>query len=255
MPNDPPASFLNAIPEEQDEPFLPGKGEMDRATRTRLQHVRRAYKAMITCIDTQIGSIMEKLDREGLLDSTIVVFTSDHGEMLGDHNRMSKMQPWRESVIVPTAIRHPEHLGGRTCHAPIEITDLTATILDCAGLNPQTALARNWPAFHNRVPCRSLAPIIRGDADSIRDYAFSECQGDWQMIETESWKYICYLNKTPTDSVREELYDLVKDPHEQANLADNECHRHILDQLRTYRIRTIDATPPAQTSWVPNNDI
>ena len=254
-PYDPPASFLNAIPEEQDEPFLPGEGEMDRATRTRLQHVRRAYKAMITCIDTQIGSIMEKLDREGLLDSTIVVFTSDHGEMLGDHNRMSKMQPWRESVIVPTAIRHPEHLGGRTCHAPIEITDLTATILDCAGLNPQTALARNWPAFHNRVPCRSLAPIIRGDADSIRDYAFSECQGDWQMIETESWKYICYLNKTPTYSVREELYDLVKDPHKQANLADNECHRHILDQLRTYRIRTIDATPPAQTSWVPNNDI
>ena len=250
-PYDPPASSLNAIPADDNEPFLPGEDEMDSATRARLRRVRRAYKAMIMCVDTQIGEVIDKLDREGLLDETIVVFTSDHGEMLGDHNRMSKMQPWRESVIVPTAIRHPDHLLGRTCHAPIEITDLTASILDFAGLNPQRALARNWPAFHNRVPCRSLAPIICGDADSIRDYAFSECRGEWQMIQTARWKYIRYLNQSPTASAREELYDLVADPHEQENLIDNRRHLDILDDLRSCRTRTIDATPPAQTSWVP----
>jgi arylsulfatase len=253
-PYDPPVSFLDAVPDDEEEAFLPGEGEMDSQTRARLRGVRRAYKAMIACIDAQVGLIMDKLEQEGLLDSTVILFTADHGEMLGDHNRMSKMQPWRESVVVPTAIRHPEYLVAQTCDSPIEITDLTATILDIAGLDPQQALSKPWPAFHDRVPCRSLMPIVRGETGSIRNYAFSECQGGWQMVQNERWKYIRYLARSPEGAFSEELYDLFTDRHEQRNLVNDPSNAEIRKELEEYRMRVLDCTPPAQTGWAPYPD-
>ena len=250
-PYDPPSSFLNAIPKDDATEYIPGQEVMDPQTRERLNRVRRAYKGMIGCIDRQVGLILDKLEQEGLLDSTVILFTSDHGEMLGDHNRMSKMQPWRQSVVVPTAIRHPAYLSARTCHSPIEITDLTATILDIAGENPQQALSKPWPSFHDRVPCRSLMPIIRGDVKKIRTYAFSECNGVWQMVQTDRWKYICYLNQTLDGMIREELYDLLEDPQEQENLINDQGCARICAKLREERVRIVDATPPAQTGWAP----
>jgi choline-sulfatase len=250
-PYDPPATFLDAAPADDETAFLPGAGELDEQTRTRLRAVRRAYRAMISCIDAQVGLVLDALEREGLLDSTVILFTSDHGEMLGDHNRMSKMQPWRESVVVPTAIRHPAYLDQRTCRSLIEITDLTATMLDIAGQDPQTALSKPWPAFHDRVPCRSLMPIVRGEADTIRRYAFSECMGVWQMVQTEDWKYVRYLNQSPEASAGEELYHLAADPGEQQDLSAEVAHAAILAELREQRDRILDASPPAQTGWAP----
>jgi arylsulfatase len=250
-PYDPPTSFLNGIADIDDEELLPGESEMDSQTRARLRGVRRAYKAMIACIDVQVGRILDKLEHEGILDSTIILFTSDHGEMLGDHNRMSKMQPWRESVIVPTAIRHPEHLDARTCSSPIEITDLTATILDLAGLDPQLALSKPWPAFHDRIPCRSLMPIVSREVERIRDYAFSECSGDWQMVQSEQWKYVRYLNQSSEDITTERLYNLADDPHEQRNVIIESAYAAVREELREYRTRILDSTPPAQTGWAP----
>jgi choline-sulfatase len=253
QPYDPPASFLDAAAEEGDIEYIPGETEMAPETRERLREVRRAYKAMIMCIDQQVGLILDKLEHEGLLDSTVIVFTSDHGEMLGDHNCMAKMLPWRESVVVPAAIRHPEHLLAQTCDSPIEITDLTATILDVAGLAPQQALSKPWPAFHDRVPCRSLMPILRGQTESIRDYVFSECAGNWQMVQNRQWKYIRHLNRSPEADFREELYNLENDPQERRNVIGESAWRAVLDELRAPRIQLMDATPPAQTGWASYN--
>jgi arylsulfatase len=253
-PYDPPASFLNAVPINDAAEYIPGEAALDSETRERLRGVRRAYKAMIACIDAQVGLILDKLRHEELLDSTVILFTSDHGEMLGDHNRMSKMQPWRQSVVVPTAIRHPDYLSAQICDAPIEITDLTATILEIGGLNPQQALSKPWPAFHDRIPCRSLMPVVRGEAESIRDYAFSECKADWQMVQTKRWKYIRYLNQTPDGANREELYDLREDTDEQKNRVNDGSCTEILNELREERMRIIDSTPPAQTGWAPYRD-
>lgn len=250
-PYDPPASYLDAVPPDDTDDFLAGDVPMKPQTQERLFRVRRAYKAMIAVIDKQVGVICDRLDSEGLLESTVILFTSDHGEMLGDHNRMSKMQPWRQSVVVPAAIRHPDYLAGTTCHAPIEITDLTATILDIAGLDPTQVLAKPWPAFHNRVPCRSLMPLVRGEVERIRDVAFSECNGNWQIVQSERWKYVRYLNQSPSGDIREELYDLLNDPNEQKNLVDEPGCAEVCEQLREKRVRIVDATPPAQTSWAP----
>lgn len=252
-PYDPPASYLEDVPLEEIDDFLPGDEgpPMSVALKARLYRVRRAYRAMIGVVDKQIGAIFDKLEREGLLNSTVLLFTSDHGEMLGDRHRMSKMQPWRQSVVVPTAIRHPEHLAGRRCDSPVEITDLTATVLDIAGLDPAQALGKRWPAFHNRVPCRSLMPLVRGEAESIRDVAFSECNGLWQLLQSDRWKYIRSLSQTPGGDFSEALYDLRDDPGEQRNRIGDSACAGLRANFRERLSKLLDATQPAQTGWAP----
>jgi choline-sulfatase len=250
-PYDPPASYIDRFPAEPEVDYIAGDTQMSAATRERLIGVRRAYKAMIAVIDDQIGRILDKLEEDGLADSTVILFTCDHGEMLGDRNRMSKGQPWEQSAVVPTAIRHPDCPAGTRCATPVELTDLTATMLDIAGVDPQEALSKPWPGFHATVPCRSLMPIVRGEAERIRDVAFSECGGDWQMLKGDRWKYVRYLNTEIDGAPCEELYDLATDPNELNNrIADPDC-AEIAGALRERRCRIIDATPAAQTGWAP----
>ncbi len=248
-PYDPPASFLETIAPDSADDFIAAGDPMDETLKERMCRVRRAYRAMIATIDHQIGIILDKLESDGLLENTVVLFTADHGEMLGDHSRMSKMQPWRQSVTVPAAVRHPQYLNRATVTEPIELTDLTATMLEVAGLDPKEALSKPWPAFHDRVPCRSLLPVVRGEQTAVRDFAFSECAGNWQMIQTRQWKYIRHLNHSLDGVGREELYNLGNDPDELENVVAAPELGKILAEMRTRRERVMDATPPAQTRW------
>ncbi|THF74009.1 sulfatase family protein [Cohnella fermenti] len=213
--------------------------------------MRRAYKAMIAIIDEQVGRILATLEDKGILDDTVILFTSDHGEMMGDHGRVQKQSPFQASVVVPAAIRHPDYLRGERNASPVELTDLTATILDIAGIDPQQALGKSWPAFHDRVPCRSLLPIIAGEAERIRDYAFSECSGQWQMIQSDRWKYVRWLQYDDPDRVPEQLYDRQDDPHELRNVIGLPEYREAADWCRRRREHVLDRTPPAQLRWAP----
>jgi hypothetical protein len=96
----------------------------------------------------------------------------------------------------------------------VELTDITATLLDAAGLDPRAALCEQKSApFHDRIPGRSLLPIILGDSsDSVRDDVFSEYGGVWSLIETGRWKYVRYQEGPAAG--REVLYDLKNDPRE-----------------------------------------
>ncbi len=250
-PYDPPLSCLDAVPPDERDDFIVDGEPMSDAVKKRLYSVRRAYRAMIHCVDLQVGRLLRQLEAEELLDETVLLFTSDHGEMLGDHNRMSKAQPWQQAMIVPTAIRHPEHLRGARCDSPVELTDLTATILDVAGLRAEEALAKAWPAYHDRVPCRSLMPIVRGETEGIRDFAFSECRTHYQALVGERWKYVRFPATSEASTATEALYDLVSDPHELRNLAGEPEQAPRLADLRQRRERLFDLTPPAQTGWAP----
>jgi arylsulfatase A-like enzyme len=190
-----------------------------------------------------------------MLDNTVFLFTTDHGEMMGDHLRVQKGSYYWQSVRVPTAIRHPDHLDGRVVGAPIELTDLTATILDVAGLDPQQSLSRAWPAFHDRVPCRSLMPIVRGETDRVREAAFSECNGQWQMMRNEEWKYVRLLSSGTPQDPDERLFYLAEDPDELIDRAADpsgapDCAA-ALSELRGRMRQLIDTTPAAQTRWAP----
>jgi choline-sulfatase len=251
-PYDPPQSYVDKVPYEEIDDFLPGpKGPLSEEAKKRMYKLRRAYKAMIGIIDEQVGRIFAKLEEEGILDDTVILFTADHGEMMGDHGRVQKQSPHKASATVPAAIRHPDYLRGELNAAPMELTDLTATILDIAGIDPKQALSKDWPAFHDRVPCRSLMPIVSGNDERVRDYAFSECQGNWQMIQTEQWKYVRQLNYDDPDRVPEQLFDLLADPDELHNVIDDPRYAEAAAWCRRRRDFVLDRTPAAQLRWAP----
>ena len=250
-PFDPPRSFWEQTAYEEVDDFIVGDRPLTEAARKRLYRLRRSYKATIGLVDFQVGRILQALQEEGIMDETVLLFTTDHGELMGDHRMMQKQEPWRSSATVPCLIRHPDHLAGGLNHSPVEITDLTATIMDVAGLDPRAALSRNWPAFHNRVPARSLLPILQGRAESVRDFAFSECNGRWQMIQTRQWKYIRHLEYDAPGARREQLYDRQADPQEQVNLAAAAAPQGVLEQCRRQCDFVVDRTPPAQLRWAP----
>ena len=253
-PFDPLAEYLEQIPYEEVDDFIVADGQEPLAddVKKNLYRLRRAYKGMIRCIDDQVGRILEKLEADGLLENTVVMFTADHGEMLGDHGRVQKSTHQKESVIVPTAIRHPHHVTGSTVDTMTQVFDLTATALEVAGLDPQQALLKQWPAFHAHIPCRSLMPVLLGETDRVRDFAFSECMGNglrWEMVRTQQWKWVRDIPNDDASHASESLIDLQADPNEQhdviAQFAD------VAAQCRHWRDLTLDHALPAQLNHAP----
>jgi choline-sulfatase len=268
-PFDPPKRFLDMFEYEEIDDFIPKPDGMEAKVanllfeqtdyfKSQIYKYRRAYKAMIACIDEQIGRIFNALERKNLLDDTVIIFTADHGKMFGDRGYTHKSQPYKYSVTVPTAIRHPDYLTQKVNPHPMELTDITATILDIAGLNPKMALRQyldglKWlsvcPGYDPFISANTLLPIIKGETEKVREYAFSECSNVWQMIQTDNFKYIKFLNIPNEDILYEELYDTTLDPDELNNLAQNEEYAEILAFHRRRRDFVIDNTPPLQTSW------
>lgn len=252
QPLDPPQSYLEQIPYEEEDNFVTGNDEepLDNKTKRHMWKLQRSYKAMVKLVDDQIGRILDQLERMGELENTIVLFVADHGEMLGDHGRFQKSIHWHQSAVVPCAIRHPEFLADNHITTPVELVDLTATILDLAGLDPQAALSRDWPAYQDIIPGRSLMPIVKGETDRIRDFAFCEYQNDWSMLHSDRYSYVRYPTDDP-DAPREFLFHLKSDPNECRNLSQNPDYADTLAWHRNRLIHLMETHPPAQTSWAP----
>lgn len=153
--------------------------------------------------------------------------------MLGDHFMIQKGVPWKQSVGIPLAVRLPGAAPVGENTAPVEISDIAATVLDYAGLDAQRVLSRSWPAYNDIIPSRSLLPVLRGEQERVRDFCFSEsdfteeridgvsitstpywrgadgCRSNaWQTIITENSKYIKYLGYKLGEMPYEEFYDL-----------------------------------------------
>ena len=250
---DPPRRFYDAVALDSSAGFLPNP-DLPPMTPERqalwCENIR-GYKALLRVVDEEVGRILDLLESEHLLENTVIVFSSDHGDMLGNRNVDGKNLPYRDSVTVPLAIRHPAYLHRRRVDVPVELTDVTATILDAAGLDPVRALSVFWPAFNDIIPCRSLLPILRGETDRVRDFAFSE-NHMWEMAQTDEWKYVRWrtlrLDNTPP---REELYHLPTDPGEQLNVAGNPGAAQVLAWLRDTVTRLMFNTPAGQVRWAP----
>ena len=168
--------------------------------------VRRNYAAMISGIDDWVGWLIDAVERRGELDRTVVVFASDHGEMLGDHDCWYKKLPWEGSTRVPLIVAGPGIDAGQTRDDLVELVDLAATLPELAGITAP----EHWDS-------RSLVPLLRGEtgAELHRDVATSIMLGEWRMITDGHWKLIDWLQQE-----RElELYDLHADPSELINRA------------------------------------
>lgn len=176
------------------------------------QKVRQNYAAMIENIDRCIGELLEAVKRRGDWDNTIVIYSSDHGEMMGDHDRYGKSKPEQGSIHIPLVI-DTSRFGGKEgvcAQAPVELQDLAATFLDYAGLPVEESMESV-----------SLKSVINGERDAVREYGISELINpdpkglirSFGTITDGRYKLIMRVGEP------ERLYDLNEDPFETNDLA------------------------------------
>ena len=160
---------------------------------------RRQYLASIEQIDTEIGRVLECLRRSGQTEDTIVVYTSDHGEMLGDFGLYQKEVPYESAIRVPLVIAGPGIATGVNSSL-VDWMDLNPTLCEMAGLPPQ-----------ENIDARSLRPII-GDPDAVNRESVIVSLSNFRALRTDRFLYVESFNDIP------ELYDLLVDPEQKNNL-------------------------------------
>jgi len=175
-----------------------------------IQYFISEYYALVKEVDDWVGQILDKLDELGLTDNTLVIFTSDHGEMLGSHGMRGKFCFYEESSHVPMMIRFPGRIKpGTKVKAPVSNMDLFATILDYLDMPPH-------PSDSN-----SLRKLIKGAVNEEDMYVVTEWLSDLQgkpshMVLKNGWKL---MRPHPSaKKVKKALYNLNDDPHELKNL-------------------------------------
>lgn len=207
---DPPIGDWADQEDEDREGYNPvtGKGIVPKQ---RLKRAQAAYYGLITHIDHQIGRFLMAMQEYGVADNTIILFASDHGELLGDHNLYRKSLPYEGSVKVPLIISDP---GGRLgfeknkkADQVAELRDIMPTLLDAANIKiPST------------VDGKSLLPLWKKDKDiNWRDYIHGEHEfgeQSYHYITDGKEKYIWF-----SQTGEEQFFDLKKDPDELCNVA------------------------------------
>jgi arylsulfatase len=173
---------------------------------------RRNYAAMIHNIDRWLGVFREELRKRGELDNTLIVYCSDHGEMLGDHGMGGKSQPYQPSAAVPLVVAGPGVRADVACAKPVETLDLTATFLDFAGVKR--------PAD---MDSRSLRAYLEGSGDLPRSLATSSL-GGWSLVFDGRYKLVAgqWKGKAKSDGTGADglvLFDLEEDPAETRDVS------------------------------------
>jgi arylsulfatase A-like enzyme len=166
--------------------------------------MREAYFAAITLIDTHVGRILDALEETGQMDNTIILFTSDHGEMLGDRAAYQKHFPHEGSAHIPLIACGPGFTPGTESMTPVTTWDVAATIFEAGNAE--------LPATHPLVG-RSLRTEADMPADRIAVFHHGRARGRYVAAVGFGHKFVHWYN-----GGEEELYDLDNDPREQVNL-------------------------------------
>ncbi|MCU0707497.1 MAG: sulfatase [Pirellula sp.] len=215
-----------------------GKKEQDEMTDTQRREAMQAYYASVTFMDEQVGVVLDALDRLGLADSTMIVFTSDHGYHLGEHGLWQKMSLFEESARVPLLIVAPGVAQpGSVVRSPVSQVDLCPTALE-------------WAEATTRSPMQgqSLTPMLKAPQTVGRGWALTQVSRGGQndrffgySLRTDRWRY------TEWDSGERglELYDHDADPGERTNLAKSEAHKEIVQTLSRQLKDAIQSSYPA----------
>jgi len=200
-----------------------GRGEDYRKVSERDARLGRAYYyTLVRLIDQQLGRILTALDEQGLADNTLVIFTTDHGELLGDHGLWMKGPFHYESLIrIPLLMRWPRGFAGHQQLAALSSqVDLTPTVLAAAELDCPP-----------EIDGHSLLPVLRGDSEAIQDAVLVECVDDprklrLKTIVTARHKLTWYCGQDDG-----ELYDLADDPREKTNQWNNPAYAPLRARL------------------------
>jgi len=186
-----------------------------------VRNARHAYFANIAYLDDWIGDLLRTLEDTGQLDSTAILLTSDHGDMVGERGLWYKMSFFEWSSRVPLILRLPGEQGGRRVQTPVSLLDVLPTLVDIAADGGEPV------AYAAPVDGESLLPLL---SDDERRTVYGEYMGEGTvspliMIRRDQYKYV------HCDADPPQLFDLADDPNELHNLADDPDHAELASRL------------------------
>ena len=195
----------------------------------------RAYYGMVTCIDDMVGEIITQLKESGMYENTYIIFTSDHGDNLGEHGLMGNKHTAMEgSVSVPLIIAGPNVNKGTKVDMPTALIDLYPTIMDMADIKYTDP----------EMPGCSLLPVVQGKKNSEDRIILSEWHGvgfpgAWYMLVNKKYKYIYYERDRPS------LFDIESDPQEMNDLALDPAYSNMLTMFENELNKRLDPVATA----------
>jgi choline-sulfatase len=187
-----------------------------------IRAARHGYYAAISYLDERVGEVLGALRDGGLDDDTIVVFTADHGEMLGERGLWYKMSFFEQSACVPLLVRVPGGTLARRVAEPVSLLDVAPTLAELTGAAREPATATDG---------ESLLPLMAADGAArsgpvVGEYLAEGVNAPAVMVRRGTHKFIA----CPGDP--DQLYDLARDPAELVNLASEPEHQETVDALR-----------------------
>jgi arylsulfatase A-like enzyme len=229
--------LLPAFPPEMED-----QRTQDWCSDAHLRRARHGYYAMVSEVDRYIGEIIDALETNRLSENTVVIFTSDHGEWLGEHLRFGKGYPGHDPVTrVPLILFGPALSAGQTINHLVEAVDVLPTILELAGVQVpyqvqgrsfNSLLSGNGPSGTNHP--RSYQP---------RHSALTEHKG-WKSIRTHGYRYLI------NEDGRESLWDLEGDLGSYSDLAGDDRFQHLLAEHRHRLLqRLLEMERPIPRTW------
>ncbi len=226
LPEIPPGHLAEIHPFNQRNRAARGFGGESRISDENMRRLRASYYALIRFIDDKLGRLLDALEETGQRENTLVVFTSDHGEMMGEHGMVLKCSMYEHSVRIPLVVAFPSKKGaGLRVDRNVNLLDLTATILGQSG-------ADNDLPSGARQDGRDLGSLLTPAGLEAWDNAtFSEYYADFSwsptaMLKRDHYKLNWYHGERP------ELFDLKRDPGEFEDLSRNSEYEEIFVQLR-----------------------
>ena len=214
-------------------------------THEQLQRLRAYYLANVTMIDEKVGEILQALEEQGYLENSIVIFTSDHGDCLGDHGHIQKWTMYDIINRVPLLVWSPSRFpSGKRLDSLCQLMDIGPTILELAGIKPAADMQ-----------AESLLSALTDEDWAGRDYVFAEHPADgiyegeyMTMVRNTEWKLVHFV-----DSPDGQLFNLIDDPGEVNNLwndpAFSDKKRELLDVLLNWRITSGYQTRKLFDQW------
>ncbi|CAN7722533.1 sulfatase family protein [Neorhizobium tomejilense] len=203
-------------------------------SKEQLRRQRQHYFANVSMIDAQMAKLIEAVERRGVLEDTIFIFTSDHGDSLNDHGHSQKWSMYEQSVRVPAIVWSPGRVAqGRVVDDLVSLFDFAPTVLELVGLP-----VPNW------MEAQSLLSYLKGEECEPRKFVFSEHAGDrifsgtefMTMIRSQRYKLVHFV-----DSDEGQLFDMEFDPKEMNNLWNDPAHQgtkqELIAEILKWRIR------------------
>lgn len=220
----------------EDVPVLidvPAGAVGDVLSEAELFRLRRTYAGTVTLVDRWLGEFFDAVRKMGRFEDTLIIFTADQGEPLGEHGIVRRFRPWlyEELIHTPLIVRMPGGArGGRRHQALVQTVDLTPTILGAFGV----------PGPADRpIHGFDLLPLIRGEQTKVRDYACMGMDAVEFAIRTHLWHLVLPLESDPEEPRSSELYRKPEDRWDQTDVIDQ--HRDVADHLELTLRRFVEA--------------